>query len=403
MPTLSCNQLHDTIACLNKPALNRMIPCSLYIHIPWCIRKCPYCDFNSHKSPDQLPEQAYIQALLADLKHDLIQFPARPIHSIFIGGGTPSLLSAQAYDTLFNEINRLLPFSRDIEITLEANPGTVDEPRFADYRKLGINRLSLGIQSFNPRHLKALGRIHDDEQSHRAIKSARAAGFDKINLDIMHGLPNQSIAEGIMDLQQALDYNPEHLSWYELTIEKNTIFYKNPPILPSEDDAADLEAAGFDRLTKHSFQRYEVSAFCQPNQMAHHNLNYWLFGDYYGIGAGAHGKLTKDDGTIVRTQKQRQPTDYLHQEKAFLVGSHELTEADRLFEFMLNTTRLEQFISFNCFMERTGLPKEALLPQLIRAETKQLININGSGWYVTALGRRYTNDLQALFLTTHPN
>ena len=214
-----------------------MLPLSLYIHIPWCIRKCPYCDFNSHKSPDKLPEDSYVAALIADLQDDLAQFPGRTIDSIFIGGGTPSLFSAHAYETLFNQLKKLLPFSVDIEITMEANPGTVEQQRFNDYRTLGINRLSLGIQSFNPIHLQALGRIHDDQQAHKAIAAARLAGFDNINIDIMHGLPHQSVAQGLADLHTALSYQPEHLSWYQLTIEPNTVFYKKRPTLPTEDDA----------------------------------------------------------------------------------------------------------------------------------------------------------------------
>lgn len=381
-----------------QASLNRvMIPLSLYIHIPWCIRKCPYCDFNSHKSPEILPEQNYVQALLADLKADLQHFKAQEISSIFIGGGTPSLFSAEAYNRLFTELKHLLAFAPDIEITMEANPGSVEQERFTDYRQLGINRLSLGIQSFNPQHLKKLGRIHDDQQAHRAISAARNAGFDNLNLDIMHGLPHQSMDQGLDDLRTAIAYQPEHLSWYQLTIEPNTVFYKENPPLPSEDDAFILEERGLALLKDSGFTRYEISAFSKPNKQARHNLNYWLFGDYFGIGAGAHGKLTASDG-ILRTRKHRQPKDYLDPEKSFLAHTETVEDNELLFEFMLNTTRLEQAIPFELFAERTGLSSEFLVSQLQIAAQKGLIHLTDTHWQVTTLGRRYTNNLQALFL-----
>jgi len=376
-----------------------MLPLSLYIHIPWCVRKCPYCDFNSHKSPEVLPEEDYVQALIADLKHDVQHEPSRTLQSIFIGGGTPSLFSARAYETLFHGIRALIPFAHDIEITLEANPGTVEQFRFNDYRQLGINRLSIGIQSFNPAHLRALGRIHDDQQAHRAIAAARNAGFDNINIDIMHGLPKQTTEEGLADLQTALEHQPEHLSWYQLTIEPNTVFYKKRPTLPSEDDSCALEDAGLALLEKHRYKRYEISAFCKNEQSARHNLNYWRFGDYYGIGAGAHGKLTSADGTgIHRTRKHRQPTDYLNADKPFLSATHAVSPKELVFEFMLNTTRLQEPIPHVLFVARTGLPIDALLPGLNQAQSKGLIVMTDTHWQVTPFGRRYTNNLQALFL-----
>ncbi len=376
-----------------------MLPLSLYVHIPWCIRKCPYCDFNSHKSPTELPEERYVQALLNDLDDELTERPGRALSSIFIGGGTPSLFSVKAYDQLFEGLQQRLAFETDIEITLEANPGAVDQPRFEGYRKLGINRLSIGIQSFNPIHLKALGRIHDGEQAHRAITAARLAGFDNINLDLMHGLPNQSIEEGLLDLTTALTYEPEHLSWYQLTIEPNTVFYKKPPILPSDDEASDLEDEGFAYLAAGGYTRYEISAFCQPGKPSLHNLNYWLFGDYYGIGAGAHGKWTAPEGhPIFRTRKHRQPSDYLNPEKPFLAALDTVSESDCLLEFMLNATRLQQAIPHALFTERTGLPLSALMPGLLIAEAKGLVQTSTTHWHVTPLGRRYTNDLQAIFL-----
>ncbi|KTD05872.1 oxygen-independent coproporphyrinogen III oxidase [Legionella gratiana] len=374
-----------------------MISLSLYIHIPWCIRKCPYCDFNSHKSPETLPEQSYIQALIADLKTDLQRFETREICSIFIGGGTPSLLSAQAYETLFTELKCLLPFAQDIEITMEANPGTVEQQRFMDYRQLGINRLSLGIQSFNSKQLHALGRIHDGQQAHRAIESARNAGFTNLNLDIMHGLPQQSIAQGIEDLRAALAHQPEHLSWYQLTLEPNTVFYKKKPTLPSEDEAYLLEEEGLALLKAAGFERYEISAFTQANHQSQHNLNYWLFGDYLGIGAGAHGKISTENG-ILRTRKHRQPKEYLDPKKSFLAHIETVNAKDLLFEFMLNTTRLEQTIPLELFTQTTGLAFTELLPKLKIAEKKKLITLTETHWQVTPLGRRYTNDLQALYL-----
>lgn len=374
-----------------------MLPLSLYIHIPWCIRKCPYCDFNSHKSPDVLPEQQYVDALIQDFEHDLANFPGRTLNSIFIGGGTPSLFSAAAYDTLFNAINSRLAFADDIEITLEANPGTVEQQRFNDYRALGINRLSLGIQSFNPRHLKALGRIHDDKQAYRAIDAARSAGFDNINIDIMHGLPGQTPEEGLNDLRTAINHQPEHLSWYQLTIEPNTVFYKTQPTLPNDDDLGILEEEGFKLLEHNQYERYEISAFCKKNKPSKHNLNYWLFGDYYGIGAGAHGKLTSPDG-IHRTRKYKQPHDYLNPDKSFLAATEQVSPNDVLFEFMLNATRLQHPIANTLFAERTGLRFDALLPGILQAQSKGLITLSKTHWHITPFGRRYTNDLQGLFL-----
>jgi oxygen-independent coproporphyrinogen-3 oxidase len=363
------------------------------------MQKCPYCDFNSHNKPKLLPEDQYITALIKDLTQDIEQFGTRPLHSIFIGGGTPSLLSANAYDTLFQAIDSLLPFHDTLEITLEANPGTVEQQRFCDYRALGINRLSLGIQSFNAAHLKTLGRIHDDKQAHRAIDAARHAGFDNLNIDIMHGLPRQTIQEGLQDLQTALSYQPQHISWYQLTIEPNTVFYKTRPVLPSEDDLGQLEDEGLRLLLEHGLNRYEISAFCEVGKESRHNLNYWLFGDYYGIGAGAHGKLTtQNDQQVYRTRKHRQPADYLNPHKSFMAELNTLDASDLVFEFMLNTTRLEQDIANSLFTERTGLAFEHLKRGLDSAAGKKLISLNKTHWRVTPLGRRYTNDLQELFL-----
>lgn len=379
------------------------LPTSLYIHIPWCIRKCPYCDFNSHKSPELLPEKNYINALIADFDEDLAMISTelrqRPIQSIFIGGGTPSLFAAEAYFELFSQLQNRVNFAKDIEITLEANPGTVEQARFEAYRQAGINRLSLGIQSFNAEHLRILGRIHDDKQACKAIDAARNAGFNNINLDIMHSLPQQSAAQGLADLQQALDFQPEHLSWYQLTLEPNTVFYKQKPTLPDESTSEALETAGLELLADAGYERYEISAFSKANRQSQHNLNYWLFGDYYGIGAGAHGKITTGDAKqIIRTCKHRQPTDYLHPEKDFCVKRESISSADRLFEFMLNTTRLQQAIPIDLFNARTGLAWSDVMNPLQTALQRGLLVVNEDSWQITELGRRFTNDLQQLFL-----
>jgi oxygen-independent coproporphyrinogen-3 oxidase len=332
---------------------------------------------------------------------DLGYFPPREISSIFIGGGTPSLLSAEAYDALLSQLKQLLPFADEIEITLEANPGTVEQHRFTDYRQLGINRLSLGIQSFNPIHLKALGRIHDEKQAHQAIEAARQAGFDNLNLDIMHGLPKQSHDQGLADLNQAMSHQPEHISWYQLTLEPNTVFYKQQPVLPGDDECDELEQAGFDLLKKHHYERYEISAFSKDKRYSRHNLNYWLFGDYYGIGAGAHGKLTQAHGnelTLYRTRKHRQPKDYLQKDKNYLAAKEVVNADSLMFEFMLNATRLQQAIDNNLFTQRTGLPFQCLHPKLLDAQAKGLVILKESTWQVSERGRRFTNDLQALFL-----
>lgn len=374
-----------------------MPPTSLYIHMPWCIQKCPYCDFNSHKSPGHLPEDDYIDALIADLQQDLATYGTRTLCSIFIGGGTPSLFSATAYERLFTAIQSHFHYPSDLEITLEANPGTVEQQRFADYRALGINRLSLGIQSFHPQHLKALGRIHTDQDAHRAITLAQRY-FDRVNLDIMHGLPHQTIAEGIQDLSTALTYQPTHLSWYQLTLEPNTPFYKHPPLLPSDETADELEQAGFALLHAHHYEHYEISAFCQAGFPARHNLNYWQFGDYYGIGAGAHGKHTQA-GHIYRTRKYRQPKDYLNPTKSFLAETTCLSLQDIPLEFMLNATRLAAPVAHTLFEAQTGHPAHLLAPGLTRAIEQGLITSTDTHWQVTPFGRRFTNDLQALFMT----
>ncbi len=376
-----------------------MLTTSLYVHIPWCIQKCPYCDFNSHRSPDSLPEKSYVDKLLFDLEQDISLYGAREIEAIFIGGGTPSLLSGQAVQQLMKGIADRLPFKENIEITMEANPGTAEQNRFEAYRQIGVNRLSLGIQSFCESQLQNLGRIHNGMEALDAITMARKAGFENINLDIMHGLPNQTIDQGLDDLRQAITHQPNHISWYQLTLEPNTVFYKKPPKLPNENDCALLEEQGFALLSQHGYQRYEISAFAKDGMRSAHNLNYWTYGDYYGIGAGAHGKLTlKQNHTIIRTQKKRQPKDYLQAPIESLSQTKTINQSERLFEFMLNTSRLQQPIPKALFIEQTGLTMLQLEPKLNKAFEKGLIKLNKDDWQITDLGRRFTNDLQALFL-----
>ena len=374
------------------------IPTTLYIHIPWCIRKCPYCDFNSHKIKDIIPETDYIKALINDFKADLNYFPARRIDAIFIGGGTPNLLMAKSYELLLQQLQQLVPFAKNLEITIEANPGAIENKHLTDYPKVGINRLSLGIQSFNSTHLKSLGRIHDDLSAHQAIEFARQVGFANINLDLMYGLPGQSAAEGLDDLKKALSFQVEHLSWYQLTIEPNTVFYKKPPVLPHDNEIGLLEEQGLAILAMNGYKRYEISAFCRDNKYAQHNLNYWLFGDYYGIGAGAHGKITTAPKKVYRVIKFKHPKNYLNRDQTFLVKRTIVKEEDLLFEFMLNTTRLQQRIPQKLFTERVGLPFARLRPKLLQAQQQGLLSINQEFWQITALGRRFTNDLQAMFL-----
>ncbi len=374
-------------------------PLSLYIHVPWCVRKCPYCDFNSHQAQGDLPEQEYIAALLADLEQDLVWVQERAIRSIFIGGGTPSLLSAAAYRELFAGLQQRLTFADDIEITLEANPGTFEAEKFAVYRALGINRLSIGIQSFNDDCLQVLGRIHDATQAQRAVAMAKQAGFDNFNLDLMHGLPGQTVAQALADLQQALAFSPTHLSWYQLTIEPNTEFYKRPPRLPQEDDLWDIQEAGLALLAGHGFEHYEISAHALPGRAAQHNLNYWTFGDYLGIGAGAHGKITlPQQQRIFRTQKTRLPKDYLNPAKKFLTAEQEIRRTDAGLECLMNGLRLQQGISVAAFEQRTGTTLSSVEQPLARARALGLLDVD-EHIRATEKGRQYLNELLALFLT----
>ncbi|WP_374973103.1 radical SAM family heme chaperone HemW [Spongiibacter marinus] len=347
-------------------------PLSLYIHIPWCVRKCPYCDFNSHAQRGDLPEAAYIAAMLEDLDQDLDYIQGRELASIFIGGGTPSLFSANAYAQLFEGLRQRLRFSRDIEITLEANPGTLEQGRFAAYRELGINRLSIGVQSFDAEQLEKLGRIHSAGDALAAIASARDAGYDNFNIDLMHGLSGQTEADALNDLRIAIDSGAPHISWYQLTIEENTEFYKRPPELPQESALMTMQRAGFALLSDAGLTRYEVSAFARDGRRARHNLNYWRFGDYLALGAGAHGKVTLASG-VRRYQKTRKPEDYLSRSPSRTSQSQGVIDADLPFEFMMNALRLRGGVESALYSQRTGLPLAAIAPTLERLQARGLL------------------------------
>lgn len=373
-------------------------PLSLYIHVPWCVRKCPYCDFNSHKAGETLPEKDYVAALLDDLDRDLPWVQGRKIESIFIGGGTPSLLSVNAYETLFLGLKKRLTFADQIEITLEANPGTFEAEKFKGYRQLGINRLSIGIQSFRDEQLKALGRIHSADEAINAVKMAKDAGFDNFNLDLMHGLPDQTLDMALADIQQAMDLSPTHLSWYQLTIEPNTEYFKYPPKLPEDETLWAIQEAGQKLLAEHGFKQYEISAYSQPNKQARHNLNYWQFGDYLGIGAGAHGKITiPTTGEVLRTAKTRLPKDYLNLAKSFLVSADNIENEDRPLEFMMNALRLYQGTGKELFCERTGLDFSTLSPQYDDAINEGFLE-SGPEIKTTAKGQLFLNALLERFL-----
>lgn len=373
-------------------------PLAAYVHIPWCVRKCPYCDFNSHTSDSGLPEDDYIAALIADLDQDLPYAQGRELVSIFFGGGTPSLFSAASLERLLQAMQQRLRFAADIEITLEANPGTFEQAKFKDYRSAGINRLSIGIQSFNPQHLKALGRIHDDREALAAVDMARRAGFDNLNLDLMHGLPGQSLEQARADIDQAIALGPEHLSWYQLTLEPNTVFYSRPPVLPEEETLWDIQEAGQARLAEAGYAQYEISAYARDGRRARHNLNYWQYGDFLGIGAGAHGKLSHADGRVERYWKTRQPRDYLNPDKAFRAGN-KILKADELpFDFLMNALRLVDGVPTAWYPERTGQPVEAMAPLLDQAVQRGLLQPWQQQLRPTEQGRLFLNDLLEMFL-----
>ena len=375
-----------------------MPPLGLYIHIPWCVKKCPYCDFNSHEHHStQLPETNYLNALINDLDSELTEVDAqREIHSVFIGGGTPSLLSGNFYIQLFAALNQRLLFSADAEITIEANPGAVDEANFKGFIDAGINRISLGAQSFSDAALNRLGRIHDNQSIYHAFETARNCGFDNINIDLMHGLPEQSLAEGLDDLKAAFELSPEHISWYQLTIEKNTVFYNQPPTLPVENILDNLFMTGLDTLAGAGYQQYEVSAFARDSKQSRHNKNYWRFGDYIGIGAGAHGKISGSDGSISRRWKTRSPSDYLNTDKK-LAGSTLIAKEDLPLEFMMNALRLNQGFTPQLFEQRTGLSFSKVKNSIVQLQAQGLMDTSGEHYHTTQKGRLFLNNVIAKF------
>jgi len=373
----------------------------LYIHIPWCVKKCPYCDFNSHESRHkngEIPENAYVDALIADLELATPKVWGRKIKSVFFGGGTPSLFSAEAIDRILSHVRMLTPLEFDAEVTLEANPGTVDAANFVGYKQAGVNRLSLGIQSFNNAHLKALGRIHDSEQAFEAITLALNT-FEQVNCDIMYGLPRQTLADALKDAQTAVQLNPAHLSFYHLTLEPNTPFYRTPPSLPDDDTSAEMQLEIEILLAQHGYVHYETSAFAKKGKQARHNLNYWQFGDYLGIGAGAHGKLSYHD-KITREVRPKHPKAYMEQalqgkavEREWTVSTDELG-----FEFMMNALRLMDGVPVDLFQQRTGLKIYTLETAIKKAQSKGLLEITDGNMRPTLLGQRFLNELLALFL-----
>jgi len=371
-------------------------PLSLYIHVPWCVRKCPYCDFNSHAVQNDVPESAYLNALLEDLDQDLALADGRSIQTVFIGGGTPSLMSGDFYRKLFRGLSERLIFAGDAEITLEANPGTLEEGRFEAFREAGINRLSIGVQSFNPAHLKALGRIHDSAAAHRAIDTAKKAGFDNFNLDLMHGLPGQTPEEALADLQSAMSHEPPHLSWYQLTLEPNTEFYSRPPDLPDDDLLWEISQRGGDYLRQQGFNDYEISAWCREGKASRHNLNYWSFGDYMALGAGGHGKISLPDGTIKRYWKTRQPEAYLNRIGSRTAGNENIEAAELPLEFLMNALRLRKGVDESLFYDRTGLPLTSVAVQLEKLREDKLLAHDRL--QATDLGQRYLNSLLERFL-----
>ena len=380
-----------------NPAL---VPLSLYIHMPWCVRKCPYCDFNSHAVPNgELSldlEQEYLQALVADFKTQVDFAQGRAIHSVFIGGGTPSLISAKGYQWLFAQLRALIPFEAGCEITLEANPGTVEHDPFAGYLDAGINRLSIGVQSFNTEHLQKLGRIHSNDDAISAIQHAKEAGFERINVDLMHGLPEQTLEQALLDLKLAVENGATHVSWYQLTIEPNTVFFRTQPILPVDEVLEDIQEQGEAYLTAQGFINYEVSAW-RKEQPSAHNLNYWQFGDYLAIGAGAHGKVTQPDG-VYRFQKTRLPKDYLAKVPAEHLQYHRIEADEMLFEFMMNALRLNDGVEAKCYAERTGQHLDSLNPLLTSLRERKLMVSDPARLACTEQGHVFLNSVLEEFL-----
>ncbi|MBY7950482.1 radical SAM family heme chaperone HemW [Vibrio fluvialis] len=385
---------------LTPPAL------SLYVHIPWCVQKCPYCDFNSHALKADIPEEEYIDALLEDLDTDIERYQLagdpRLLHSIFIGGGTPSLISADGIGRLLRGIEARIAFKPDIEITMEANPGTIEAERFVGYRHVGVTRISIGVQSFEPEKLSRLGRIHGRDEAVNAAKLAHQIGLNSFNLDLMHGLPDQTLDQALADLDRAIELAPPHLSWYQLTIEPNTMFYFKPPILPDDDALWDIFDLGHQKLTEAGYVQYEISGYSKPGYQCQHNLNYWRFGDYLGIGCGSHGKLSFADGRIVRTTKVKHPRGYLaayqNLAKPYLDSEQLVEDVDRPFEFFMNRFRLIEPCPKADFSATTGLPISVIQPTLDWAIEQGYLSENDTHWQITEKGKLFLNDLLAAFM-----
>jgi putative oxygen-independent coproporphyrinogen III oxidase len=383
-------------------------PLSLYIHIPWCVQKCPYCDFNSHALKEKIPENDYVDELIKDLDSDIkrFQLTKRQLHTIFIGGGTPSLFSPTAINSLLQQVLARFERNTDIEITLEANPGTVENDKFIGFSQAGISRLSIGVQSFASDKLLKLGRIHDSEQAKNAALLAHQAGINCFNLDLMHGLPEQSLSHALDDLKTAISLKSQHLSWYQLTIEPNTAFYSKPPLLPPDDELWDIQQQGGKLLAAAGYQQYEISGYAKAGFKCQHNLNYWQYGDYLGIGCGAHGKITDAQNNIIyRTVKVKHPKGYLDKQRQHLDQLTQVSEAERPFEYMMNRLRLFSAFSLDEYQMRTGLTAASILPKLNQAQDQNLLQQLNSKqedittqWHVTAKGHRYLNDLLTLFL-----
>ena len=376
---------------------------SLYIHIPWCVQKCPYCDFNSHAQKGLIPEAEYIQHLLADLSQDLTAYQAaighRKIHSIFIGGGTPSLFSAESIAYLLKEVEQRIAFEPNIEITLEANPGTAEAARFLGYAEGGVTRISMGIQSFEPEKLLKLGRIHDSQEAMQAVKFAQdsaKSGLKSFNIDLMHGLPNQSVQQALADLETGIALNPPHLSWYQLTIEPNTMFYYRKPTLPDDDSLWEIFEQGHQLLTRAGYEQYETSAYAKKGFQCQHNLNYWRFGDYLAIGCGAHGKITFPTGEIYRFSKTKHPKGYMRGE--YRSHQEQIEFTDRPFEFFMNRFRLLEAVPKSEFEAYTGLNETAVRPTMDWALTQNYITENASHWQITEHGKLFLNELLEAFL-----
>lgn len=378
-------------------------PLSLYIHIPWCVQKCPYCDFNSHAQKGLIPEADYIQHLLADLAQDLVRYKEaigeRKIHSVFIGGGTPSLFSSEGIAYLLAEIQKRIAFEPNAEVTLEANPGTAEAEKFVGYAQGGVNRISMGIQSFEPEKLLKLGRIHDSSEAKKAVVFAQNAtkfGLNSFNIDLMHGLPNQSVKQALSDLAQGIALNPPHLSWYQLTIEPNTMFYYRQPTLPDDDELWEIFEQGHQLLTAAGYEQYETSAYAKKGYQCRHNLNYWRFGDYLAIGCGAHGKISYPSGEIYRFSKTKHPKGYMRGE--YLYEQNEIALEDRPFEFFMNRFRLLEATPKAEFEAYTGLNAETVRPIIDQAVAKNFVKETACSWQITQHGKLFLNELLESFL-----